>query len=177
MLSSVRAFFIVTLLFSIGVVLSLTLRFHSPHPHSVVLIPYRNRTYHLEVFVPFMKTYFETHFPYHTFYIWVIEQENDLLFNRGWLANVGLTEVLKRRPHVTCVIFHDIDLIPLSPSTPYDTCTYPIQLSSSIETFNWDVPYPHYAGGIVSMSPTHWQQINGFSNDYEGWGGGGRRPL
>lgn len=26
-------------------------------------------------------------------------------------------------------------------------------------------------GGVVSLSPTHWRGINGFSNEYDGWGG------
>ena len=28
-----------------------------------------------------------------------------------------------------------------------------------------------YNGGVVAMRPEHWRAVNGFSNDYHGWGG------
>lgn len=34
------------------------------------------------------------------------------LFNRAWLANVGLSEVNIAQPSTWCVVFHDVDLIP-----------------------------------------------------------------
>ncbi|CAK0825452.1 unnamed protein product [Prorocentrum cordatum] len=46
-----------------------------------------------------------------------------------------------------------------------------MQLSSEIDRFNGKVPYLESAGGIVGMSPEHWRKINGFGNNYFGWGG------
>merc|ERR1719253_2338903 len=65
---------------------------------------------------------------------------------------------------------HDIDIVP-TPTVDYGWCLYPIQLSGGIECWSGSVPYPDNVGGVVSMSPKHWKQINGFSNEYEGWGG------
>ncbi|CAK9108992.1 4-N-acetylgalactosaminyltransferase bre-4 (Bacillus thuringiensis toxin-resistant protein 4) (Bt toxin-resistant protein 4) (Beta-4-GalNAcT) [Durusdinium trenchii] len=58
-----------------------------------------------------------------------------------------------------------------TPVVDYGWCIYPNQLSGEIECWGWGVPYPDNVGGVVSMSPTHWRGINGFSNEYDGWGG------
>jgi len=138
--------------------------------HIAIVVPYRNREGHRGVFEMHMKRYFENHFPNDVFHLWIVEQANDEAFNRAWLANVGFTEAMKFRKDWRCVVFHDIDLVP-QPGVPYTECPLPIQLGSELQHFNWGVPYATFAGGIVSMAPKHWNQINGYSNDYVGWGG------
>ena len=70
-------------------------------------------------------------------------------------------------------LFHDVNLLPANDSLlPYNECDRPIQLGSELEHWGWGVPYKNSAGGVVSMHLRHWNQINGFSNDFEGWGGG-----
>ena len=91
-------------------------------------------------------------------------------FNRGWLGNVGITLALNSSIRHDCIVFHDVDLKPAE-GVPYTTCGKPVQLSSELEHFNWGIPYKASAGGVVSMKPEHWIAINGFSNDYVGWGG------
>ena len=69
-------------------------------------------------------------------------------------------------------LFHDVNLLPANDSLlPYNECDRPIQLGSELEHWGWGVPYKNSAGGVVSMHLRHWNQINGFSNDFEGWGG------
>jgi hypothetical protein len=53
----------------------------------------------------------------------------------------------------------------------YSKCQWPIQLSSEIDRWGWSVAQPHYTGGVVSMSPQHWHAVNGFPNNFFGWGG------
>ena len=135
-----------------------------PKQHAI-LIPYRDRPFHLELFLEYMGPYLNLHFPHATFDLWIIEQDDIDLFNRAWLANVGLREIVKASPTTSCVIFHDVDLVPnMTSHVPYTTCQWPIQLGSELQHFNWSVPYPAYAGGITSMSLKHWQLINGLGN-------------
>jgi hypothetical protein len=138
-----------------------------------ILIPYRNREVHLKTLTKKLGDYLQKHFENSDFSLWIIEQDNDELFNRGWLANIGLAEILKYQPETECIVFHDVDLVPDDSGqgvAPYDQCDKPVQLGSELQHWKWGVPYPAFAGGVVSMSADHWKQINGFSNQYIGWG-------
>lgn len=145
--------------------------------HALV-IPYRNRSYHCQEFIRYLEKYLPQN--YNTteqeFSLWVVEQYDDELFNRAWLANVGLAEIFKAEPTTECITFHDIDLIPDNSTDVkgpvwYDRCDLPTQIGSELQHFNWKVPYANGAGGITTLSQKHWKAINGFSNDYCGWGG------
>jgi hypothetical protein len=138
--------------------------------HTGIVIPYRNRDYHANVLVPHLITYRRTHFPCDFFHIWVIEQDDEHPFNRAWLGNVGITLALNSSIRYDCIVFHDVDLKPAD-GVPYTVCDKPVQLSSELEHFNWGIPYKTSAGGVVSMKPEHWKAINGFSNNFVGWGG------
>ena len=120
----------------------------------------------------YLSGYLSRNFPNETFSFWVIEQYNSNLFNRGWLANVGIKLATDLYPNIQCIIFHDVDLIPGNDTVvPYNDCDFPFQLGSELQHWKWGVPYKNYAGGVVGMHVRHWHQINGFSNDFEGWGG------
>lgn len=103
---------------------------------------------------------------------WVVEQDDHNLFNRGWLTNVGIHTAIERfrAENIDCIVQHDVDRYPVGPVN-YGDCKYPIQLSSENSQWNRSVPYENYAGGVVAMTPKHWQLVNGMSNLYEGWGG------
>jgi N-terminal region of glycosyl transferase group 7/N-terminal domain of galactosyltransferase/Sulfotransferase family len=149
------------------------LAFVKPNPlRHAILIPYRDRPFHLELFLEYMGPYLQRHFPHAHFTLWIVEQDDQELFNRAWLANVGLKEIVRQAPETSCVIFHDVDLVPnMTSHVPYTTCQWPTQLGSELQHFNWSIPYPAYCGGITSLSLRHWQLINGLGNDYIGWGG------
>lgn len=142
-----------------------------PPGHHAILIPYRNRSYHLARFKEHMGPYLRRNFPNDSFTLWVVEQGDDRLFNRAWLGNVGITEALRADNRTQCIIFHDVDLVPERDGVPYNRCRLPTQLGSELEHFNWGVPYWTSFGGVVTMHMKHWRQVNGFSNDYVGWGG------
>lgn len=143
----------------------------APQRHHAIIVPYRNRTYHLAQFKESLGPYLHRNFPNDSFTLWVVEQADDRLFNRAWLANVGITEALRLENRTRCIAFHDVDLIPESDGVPYNCCRLPTQLGSELEHFDWSVPYVNSFGGVVVMHANHWRRVNGFSNDYVGWGG------
>jgi N-terminal domain of galactosyltransferase/N-terminal region of glycosyl transferase group 7 len=141
------------------------------NPHHAIVIPYRERLHNARAFVSFMVPYLARNFPNETFSVYFVMQVDSGLFSRGFLFNAGLNEIRRTRPNIQCVIMHDIDLLPMVDGVPYDDCTYPIQLSSELEHFDWGVPYDGSCGGVISLHMNDWIKINGMSNDYEGWGG------
>lgn len=141
---------------------------------TAIVVPYRDRPFHLAVFHRHIRHYWKTEFECNSLWLLVVEQDDDEPFNRAALANVGILEATKRAQklnlNINCIVFHDVDLVPL-PGVPYTSCANPVQLGSELQHFGWSVPYAQSAGGIVSMSPKHWFRINGFSNKFKGWGG------
>jgi hypothetical protein len=151
--------------------------YQSEKEQHAFIIPYRNRSYHLANFTAYMIVYLRDNFPKSEFSLWIIEQNDDELFNRAWLTNIGVKEILAHSPKTRCITLHDVDLVPDNNLTsgvgvvPYDVCTLPTQLGSELQHFNWGVPYPQSFGGVTSLHADHWLKINGMSNMYAGWGG------
>ncbi|CAB9505606.1 Beta-1,4-galactosyltransferase 3 [Seminavis robusta] len=165
----------------------------NPQRNHAIMIPYRDRKFHLEQFIEHMGPYLKRNFPHDSFELWIIEQDDAFLFNRAWLGNVGVTSIkyqnklykyqkLQQQQHSggpitvppppTCIILHDVDLIPTVDGVPYTNCSRPMQLGSELAHFNNSIPYPLYTGGVgPSMLLDHWIKINGMSNDFFGWGG------
>eukprot|EP00928_Gymnodinium_smaydae_P039024 TRINITY_DN26763_c0_g1_i1.p1 TRINITY_DN26763_c0_g1~~TRINITY_DN26763_c0_g1_i1.p1 ORF type:complete len:965 (-),score=211.78 TRINITY_DN26763_c0_g1_i1:150-3044(-) len=146
-------------------------------PKAVALIiPFRDRGVHLERFRERIQSHIEAWSSKvnHTWEVFVVEQFDNELFNRGYLFNVGFRLAQDHAKKVgrsfDCVVMHDIDIIPL-PVADYGWCVYPNQIAGEIECWGWSVPYKDNVGGVVSLSPQHWERINGFSNEYQGWGG------
>ena len=163
--------------------------------HHAIVIPYRDRKFHLEQFIEHMGPYLRRNFPKDTFELWIVEQDDSFLFNRAWLGNVGIANIKQQNRHhrfeelkaqqakangnvnltisvpppPRCIILHDVDLIPTVDGVPYTNCSRPIQLGSELAHFNYSIPYPLYTGGVgPSMTLEHWTKINGMSNDFYG---------
>ena len=45
-----------------------------------------------------------------------------------------------------------------------------MRVAYSFVWFTWRIPYADFFGGISNMPPNIFEQINGFSNQYEDWG-------
>ena len=42
---------------------------------------------------------------------------------------------------------------------------------SSLDEFRYNLPYPEMTGGALAISTAQFRQVNGFSNQFFGWGG------
>ena len=48
---------------------------------------------------------------------------------------------------------------------------YSLKMSVMVHIINFSLPYNGIFGGISAMTVQHMRAMNGFSNDYWGWGG------
>jgi predicted glycosyltransferase involved in capsule biosynthesis len=127
-----------------------------------IVVPYRDRKLHLEEFIPRMETTLkEQSIDYH---ILVVEQEDGKPFNRAKLLNVGFD--YNRDYDYYC--FHDVDMLP--EESDYDYCEQPTHMASRAEQFGWKLPYLQYFGGVTIFSKESFVTVNGYSNEYWGWG-------
>jgi len=127
----------------------------------IVIVPYRDREEHLEVFVPAMHEYLKN-IPHE---IIVVEQSGNGLFNRGKLLNIGF-DLCKDRDAYFC--FHDVDLIPVDDSCDYRYPVAPTQLVGCLGPFRSH--YREYCGGVMLFRREDFLRLNGYGNQYCGWG-------
>ena len=91
-------------------------------------------------------------------------------FNRGMIINVGFTEAMKDFEW-DCFIFHDVDLLPENDKNLYNCPEKPRHMSVAVDKFKYKLPYKSIFGGVVAISTKVFQELNGFSNLFWGWGG------
>ena len=136
------------------------------NPKLAIIVPYRDREEHLARFVPHMDKFLSDKDI--EFKIFIVEQDNDKPFNRGWLLNVGFEISQKQGYDYFC--FHDIDMLPEDESCDYSWVDKPTHLASRLSKFKYRLVYPEYIGGVTLFNKEHFKWINGFSNKYWGWG-------
>ena len=128
---------------------------------NLVIIPYRNRKKHLDYFIkhtwPLMEKNVKNPF------LLIVEQDDDnKLFNRGKLLNVGVDLY---RDNTEFIITHDVDINPykcflnfynkkLEKNTVYNIFGSPCKT----------------LGGITKIKTSDMHELNGFTNEYYGWG-------
>ena len=123
-----------------------------------VIVPYRNREEHLTLFKKSIAEYLnKMNIP---FELLIIEQCDNKPFNRGKLLNIGFIEAEKLKCNY--VVFHDIDMLPIS--VDYSYSEIPIHLATNITT------NIQYFGGVTIFPMELFNQINGYPNEYWGWG-------
>jgi hypothetical protein len=127
-----------------------------------IVVPYRNRESHLKEFVPFMEKVLKKEEI--DFHIFIIHQNDNRPFNRAKLLNVGFRE----SEEYDYFAFHDIDMLPIDSDYSYVDC--PTHLASRAEQFGWKLPYEKYFGGVTLFDKKSFIGINGYSNEYWGWG-------
>ena len=141
-----------------------------PLPESrkhAIVVPFRDRHYHLQHFMDYMSRYLLHHFQNDTFTLWIVEQDDPGPFNRAFLFNVGLDHV---PTDTQCISIHDVDLVPgFFNHIPYSECTRPVHLASESQTFKFKA-FPEFVGAAFVMHQTHWAGINGMGNRFRGWG-------
>ena len=133
-----------------------------------ILIPYRNRKSHLEQFIHHFNSLLIP--KGYKMDVFIIEQNNDDKFNRGLLLNIGYLLGNKRMPYDR-YIFHDVDLYPdQSIFDLYFSCLqYNIHFIAPKKEHKYE--QASYLGGVVGVSGQTVVRINGFPNNFFGWGG------
>lgn len=132
------------------------------------LHPEQNRGAHLAQFIPHLERVLGK--SGHRFRVFVIEQSNDgRKFNRGKLLNIGFE--IAKQAGASVFVFHDVDLLP-SDELVKHYVTQPADNRPVHIAGVWDrYQAKDYVGGIVAWSRAGYQEINGFPNNYWGWGG------
>uniref|UniRef100_A0A3Q1GLP0 N-acetyllactosamine synthase n=1 Tax=Acanthochromis polyacanthus TaxID=80966 RepID=A0A3Q1GLP0_9TELE len=133
-----------------------------------IIIPFRKRDEHLKYWLYYLHPILQRQ--QLDYGVYVINQDGDEIFNRAKLLNVGYTEALKEYDY-DCFVFSDVDLIPMDDRNTYRCFSQPRHLSVSMDKFGFRLPYNQYFGGVSSMSKEQYLKINGFPNNYWGWGG------
>jgi len=130
-----------------------------------IIVPYRDRQDHLDVFVPHMHEFLKDKGIEYT--IFIAEQTDDRPFNYGKLCNIASKEVGEE---YTYFAFHDIDMLPMNDECDYGYPESPTHLASNVEAHGGELPYPQYFGGVILMSREDFETANGYSNEYWGYG-------
>ncbi|XP_063414346.1 beta-1,4-galactosyltransferase 6-like [Mytilus trossulus] len=140
----------------------------TPVQKVAIIVPYRDRQKQLQVFlnnmIPKLKR------QKIEFTIYVIEQKSGKPFNRGMMANIGFKEAMSDM-EFDCIVFHDVDVLPEDDRNFYICSDNPIHMSVKVEQFGYRLLYEKLAGGIITFSKEQFQEINGYSNQFFGWGG------
>ena len=127
-----------------------------------IVVPYRDREEHLSKFIPTLEN--SEYLKELDFEILIVEQDSEKPFNRGKLLNIGFSE--SKESDYFC--FHDVDMLPLV--SYYSRVFNPTHLAAEAEQFGFKLPYNGYFGGVTLFDKNSFQRVNGFSNDYWGWG-------
>ena len=129
---------------------------------NIIIIPYRHREKHLEYFIKNTIPLFQKYLP--NTKVVIVEQNDEKLFNRGAVLNVGFKEYQNKTKYF---FTHDVDINPFE-KTLLKYYKPPIDdgYIQGIYTSAWDT-----LGGIVKFKKNDFLKINGFNNMFWGWGG------
>lgn len=127
-----------------------------------IVIPYRNRLNHLQLFLP----HYRKLLPSARFI--VVEQAPGKEFNAFKLCNIG-AKISWDTSDYFC--FHDVDML-VQGKPDYTYPETPIHCATNASQFNWQMPFPEYFGGVVLFNKSDFQLCNGYSNNFFSWAGG-----
>ncbi|KAG8540835.1 hypothetical protein GDO81_030225, partial [Engystomops pustulosus] len=135
---------------------------------TAVIIPHRNREQHLKYLLYYLHPFLQRQ--QLNYGIYIIHQAGNYTFNRAKLLNVGFKEAMKDEDW-DCMFFHDVDLIPEDDRNLYTCDKFPKHASIAMDKFGYKLPYKSYFGGVSALTPEQYMKMNGFPNNYWGWGG------
>ncbi|NXT77749.1 B4GT4 galactosyltransferase, partial [Zapornia atra] len=136
--------------------------------HVAILIPHRNREKHLLYLLDHLHPFLQRQ--QLDYGIYVIHQAGNTKFNRAKLLNVGYLEAIKEA-NWDCFIFHDVDLVPENDFNLYMCDRQPKHLVVGRNNTGYRLRYQGYFGGVTALTRDQFSKVNGFSNNYWGWGG------
>ena len=130
-----------------------------------IIVPYRDREEHLNVFIPHMHEFLKN--KEIDYDIFVAEQSDTRPFNYGKLCNAVVKEIGEEYTYFS---FHDIDMLPMNDDCEYEYPYEPTHLATNVEAHDNKLPYPQYFGGVILISREDFENANGYSNEYWGYG-------
>lgn len=126
---------------------------------TVIIIPFRDRDEHLNEFIRIAVPLIYKYLPNSK--IVVVEQNNDKLFNRGALLNVGFKEYENKTEYF---ITNDVDMI------PSDNVVRDVYSQEYKNVIRIRSAHKQSLGGVVKFKHSAIFDINGFPNNIWGWG-------
>ena len=127
-----------------------------------IIVPYRDRPQQLKRFIKHMGEYLIDV----NYQIFIIEQSDDKPFNRGKLLNVGYKYAIENG--CDYFVFHDVDMLP--EDVDYSYTDKPLHLATHLQEHDYETTFFDYFGGVTMFNKEDFELINGFSNEYWGWG-------
>jgi hypothetical protein len=127
-----------------------------------IIVPYRDREQQLKRFLSHMKEYIKDI----DYEIFIVEQADDKPFNRGKLLNAGYKYAVDKG--CDYFVFHDIDMLP--EDVDYSYSDKPLHLATHLQEHDYETTFFDYFGGVTMFTKEDFKTINGFSNEYWGWG-------
>jgi hypothetical protein len=127
---------------------------------NLVIIPYRNREPHLKKFIDEVLPLFREELS--EFKVVIVEQEDGKLFNRGYVINIGYNEYKNLTKYI---ITHDVDIY------PNKKCIGELyNKTPNTDIMGIYTSHCNTLGGIVKINKETYADMNGFPNNYWGWG-------
>lgn len=143
-------------------------------PSIAIIIPFREhsnsnvRKNQLKKLIKHLNSFFKKQNVKHSFYV-VKQNSYSQRFNRGKLLNIGFKIAKKDK----CNIFvtHDVDMLPDNSLLKFylHIPKYPVHIAYPGSSTKYE--YSKYLGGINIYNSNDYEKINGFPNDFWGWGG------
>ncbi|XP_028937133.1 beta-1,4-galactosyltransferase 4 [Ornithorhynchus anatinus] len=133
-----------------------------------VLVPHRARERHLLYLLATLHPFLQRQ--QLDYGLYVVHQAGSGKFNRARLLNAGYLQALRERPW-DCFVFHDVDLVPENDHNVYSCGPQPRHLVVGRNSTGYRLRYQGYFGGVTALTRDQFARVNGFSNNYWGWGG------
>ncbi|VEN33865.1 unnamed protein product [Callosobruchus maculatus] len=128
----------------------------APLIKTALIVPYRNRATHLEIFLNYMHHFLQNQRIHYQ--IFIVDQNDTLPFNRAKMLNYGAKVAIEM--DYSCLILHDVDLIPINTGNIYGCSKMPRHMSSSLDTFRYNLPYLTLFGGAVAILSSQYKRVN-----------------
>lgn len=131
-----------------------------------IIIPYRDREINLKAMLPILvQNLRDSNIDYE---IYIINQNDDRLFNKGSLLNIGVDLIFNKCDYL---ILHDVDNVTFTKDIyKFNNISSNLVFRNSYFKGNSNV-FDGYFGGVLIFKKEDFIKINGFSNNYWGWGG------
>ena len=154
--------------------------------HLAIVIPFRdstdprsqgiNREKNLQQWLDYMSDYLRPQLREVTT-VYVIEQSQGGIFNKGLLFNAGFDYITKTDPTIDYFVFHDVDQVPRDHKCAncYDYRSSPTKLIRETTRVEGNRQLrrklsPSNVGGALMITPEVYRKVNGYSNVLAGWG-------